>query len=158
MAATKQSWKAEPFGAASPIPYERIFAPDEFAHMRAGLVPQSMDEKWFIYFEAPFLYFHRSWGGVGVYRIELVERDDGVATTEVLCAEEVLRRSSPEYEARLLAFLIGRLLLGEKIDFPLPPSSRKGPAGLLQHLLAGTAHPEIRSSSNRRSWWPFKRN
>ena len=36
---------------------------EEFEHIKRGIVPEEMEEKWFIYFEDDKLYFHRSWSG-----------------------------------------------------------------------------------------------
>lgn len=155
MSATKQSWKTLPLGAALPVPFQRAFATDEFERLRAGLIPQSMDDKWFVYFEDPNLFLHRSWGGTGVYRVTLKSEGDAFIVAEALCAKEVLKSSFPEYEAALLDFLIGNLLLGETKDFPRPPFANKRPAGLLQHVIAGTGFRESAESSPRRSWWVF---
>ena len=79
MSATKDSWKREAFTAGLPIPYQKTFALDEFATIRRGLIPEVMEDKWFIYFEEPHLYFHHSWSGQPVYRVTLVENGDGVS-------------------------------------------------------------------------------
>jgi len=68
--------------------------------IRLGIVPRSMDEKWFIFFEQPFLFFHRSWTGRLIYRLEM---DADATSTRVKDARvvdgpEFYRRQSDEYE------------------------------------------------------------
>lgn len=41
-----------------------------FALVSQGLIPNSMDEKWFIYYEDPWLYIHRSLSGICVFKIK----------------------------------------------------------------------------------------
>ena len=61
MPASKTSWKREPFKQCVPIQYHAAFDADQLVHLKAGLIPQAMEDKWFIYFEE--LFFHRSWTG-----------------------------------------------------------------------------------------------
>jgi hypothetical protein len=70
MTADKDSWKREPFTGGLPIPFQATFSPTELSRLRKGLIPKSMDDKWFIYFESPYLYLHRSWTGKLIYRVE----------------------------------------------------------------------------------------
>ena len=158
MTATRDSWKSQSFGYGLPIPYNRRFSASEFAKLRAGLVPQTMDDKWFVYYAEPHLFFHRSWGGQGIYRVSLKTDGDAVVVKEALCAEHVLQNSRPGYEAALLDFLIGNLLLGEAKDFPMPPSRRFTASGLLQHVIAGTSRPEASLNGFvRQPWWAIWR-
>jgi len=39
------------------------YSKKEFEQIKRGIVPEEMEEKWFIYFEDDKLYFHRSWSG-----------------------------------------------------------------------------------------------
>jgi len=42
---------------------DRTFSPQEMEHIRRGLVPEQMEDKWFIYWQDDTLFFHRSWTG-----------------------------------------------------------------------------------------------
>ena len=158
MIATKDSWKRVAFENGVEIPYGATFSSDEFAKIRDGLVPRDMEDKWFVYFDE-HLYWHRSWTGEPVYRLTFGEAGDSVRVVEALCTEQVIKRSSPEYEAKLLHFLIRNLLLGKAEEFPMPPHSRKSIAGLIQHVISGTAFPETPATDQPRgSWWTFSRS
>src|SRR5262249_61512865 len=62
--ATRSDWKTQPMPAENErIALERDYSIEEFDRLRAGLVPQEMEDRWFIYFEDPWLFLHRSWTG-----------------------------------------------------------------------------------------------
>lgn len=67
--ASADFWKSEPFREGVPLPYQAVFSSEEFARLKTGLVPQSMEDKWFVYYEEPHLFIHRSWTGQPVYRL-----------------------------------------------------------------------------------------
>ncbi|HEX4304019.1 MAG TPA: hypothetical protein VHZ78_14575 [Rhizomicrobium sp.] len=138
--ATPDSWKREPFTAGSPIPYEARFTAAEYARLRDGLVPHAMEDKWFVYFEAPYLFLHRSWTGKPVYRIKLEETADGALVAEALCAPDVVAQQKPDYSAALLHFFISNLLLGKAVPFPVPADLDPGKRAILQHALSGTGY------------------
>ena len=79
MAAHADSWKREPFEDGVPVHYVRTFTPKEYARLREGLIPRAMEDKWFVYYDQPYLYFHRSWTGRPCFRLLLPEKDGGAA-------------------------------------------------------------------------------
>lgn len=102
MAATKESWKRIPFASGVPIPFQETFLREEFDRVRKGLVPEVMEDKWFIYFEEPYLFLHRSWTGEPVYRLTLVADGEGASVAEALCVGKQVEKTGPEYQAALL--------------------------------------------------------
>jgi hypothetical protein len=155
MAANIQSWKTEPFGNVEPIPYEARYTEAEFAKLRLGLIPEQMEDKWFIYFDDPFLAFHRSWTGQPVYRIKLETAGEEAVVIEAVCAEDVLAKSDRVYQAKLLDFIVSNLLLGQKKPFPVPAGVSQKVPGLYQHAMVGRGYPEMVVA--RRPWWKFWR-
>jgi len=123
MVASASDWMIEPFGAGVPLPYRARFTPDELARLREGLVPGESDEKWFVYYHAPYLHFHRSWTGQAVYWVELVVADDGAAVVQALLATEVPAGSADRlrFHAQLLEHTVVTLLLGRDHPFPELP-------------------------------------
>lgn len=150
--ATRDAWKTlpapEPFVS---VPLEGTFSDAQFAQITRGLVPREMEDKWFVYFEDPWLFLHRSWTGQLVYRLrfESVGGDMKVALAEVIDARDRYSRSSDEFEARMLDFLIRRLLLGEPAPFPIVDANAS-PPGAFQHHIAGTGGPEVRVAPDGR--------
>jgi len=121
-AASRTSWQSEPFTAGVSIAYKAIFSEEQFARLKTGLVPTQMEDKWFIYYEKPHLFFHRSWTGQPVYRLALRKTTDGAEIDEALWSN--VPADGPEldsgYQVLLLDFLLSTLLLGETKPFPLP--------------------------------------
>lgn len=105
------------------LPFDKPLSDAEFSRAARGLIPQQMEDKWFIYLhpETGWLHFHRSWTGICVYRVR-VERDGrGYRCTEAHANRypEEYRRTNDAYDARLIHFLIDALLLGYAVPFPL---------------------------------------
>jgi len=67
--ATSTSWQRIPFKDGVVLPYAAEFDSVEFSRVRDGLIPWAMEDKWFVYFEEPHLFLHRSWTGQPVYRL-----------------------------------------------------------------------------------------
>jgi hypothetical protein len=144
MHATADDWTREPFGEVVSLAYRAEFSPADYRQLQRGLVPGAMEDKWFVYFEAPHLYFHRSWTGLPVYRLVLETTDEGATVTDAHWSKPLADapNADPAYEARLLHFLISNLLLGRAMPFPMPASAQGAPAGAFQHHIAGTGYPE----------------
>jgi len=143
MRATAESWKREPFTEGVALAYRAEFSAAQFERLRQGLIPREMEDKWFVYYDEPFLYWHRSWTGKPVYRVELVF--DG-NTAGVIDAQisKALGANATElaHQAQMLEFLIGNLMLGQSRPFPRPPGLKEPAPGVFQHHIAGTAYPE----------------
>lgn len=144
MRATADSWKREPFTAGLAIPYQDSFTETEHAKLQEGLVPRQMEDKWFVYFDEPYLFLHRSWTGKPVYRVRLSSDFGGVTITEALCVSDVLDATGAAYQVKLLDFLISNLLLGKAKPFPVPSGLTEPAKGLLQHAISGTGYPSER--------------
>jgi len=158
--ATAESWKCIPFTEGISLTYAATFNQVEFAQICRGLVPLGMEDKWFIYHQAPFLYLHRSWTGKPYYRLCLDETSEGGRVTEALWAREFADGKDADlvYQVRLLDFLVSNLLLGLGKPFPLPEGHVDEMPGVYQHHLCGTGYPEVTVPTGiRRSkpWWKF---
>jgi hypothetical protein len=151
MPASRSSWKCEPFTEGAPLPYRASFDSDQFALLKEGLVPDRMEDKWFIYYEEPHLFLHRSWTGKPIYRVTLRTGPTGAEVTEVLLSKDTPERArfDLDYQVRLLDFLVSNLLLRQAKPFPVPPG-QTGLPGALQHHISGTGYPESGAESKKR--------
>lgn len=61
--------------AHATIPMNREFSAEEMRSIKLGFRPDSMDDRWFIYYEEDRLYLHRSWTGHCIFIVHL--RSDG---------------------------------------------------------------------------------
>jgi hypothetical protein len=111
MAATRDDWKTTPLPAArASITLDRTYSADEFARIKQGNVPQEMEEKWFAFYEEPWLYLHRSWTGYGIYQVRFEPADGGGRVAGVLVSRdpEQYRSTDGISDALLLAVLLDR--------------------------------------------------
>lgn len=96
MIARRSDWKTLPLPKKrATLHVDRAFSLDEFELVKAGIVPEDMDDKWFAYFEAPWLYAHRSWTGVCVFHVRFGPDRSGVRVVETL-----VNRKSSQYGGR----------------------------------------------------------
>ncbi len=123
MVATRQSWKTLPMpDQKGDLAFSGRYLLQEFGTMCQGLIPEQMEDKWFIFYEEPWLYFHRSWTGICVYQLELRKEGDRVVVTESWVNQhpEQYKQTSLSYDQKLLHFLIETMLLKRPSQLPLP--------------------------------------
>lgn len=101
---------------------EGSYTRDEYVTISQGLIPQSAQDKWFIYLEGEWLSFHRSASGSCIFKLKLTWGDEGVAATTLLVNQDPtqFKSDNDEYNLALVAYLIETLLLGRFAPFPQP--------------------------------------
>ncbi|WP_256985639.1 hypothetical protein [Bordetella genomosp. 1] len=85
------------------------------ARMRLGEIPADMDDRWFIYFDAGWLRFHRSWTGVWIYALQM--QDDGQGGWNVV--DSWVNRDPTQY--RMEDIPADRESLARMIDYRFTP-------------------------------------
>ena len=81
--ATSSSWQHLPLpDERETLGFEAFFTDAEAEHLMLGLIPQAMEDKWFVYFEDGWLRFHRSWTGYCIYALRLDGSPLGVRVLE----------------------------------------------------------------------------
>lgn len=121
-----------------------------------GLLPRDMDDKWFIYFEEEWLYFHRSWTGACIYALRLTKSLDGFQVAESWVSRELTqyKETRTDYDRELLRFMIQALLLKQPAEFPRPPEAALYPKGAYQHSVVGKGYPERNATETpKQSFW-----
>ncbi len=120
-AAVRSEWKTEPLPERHvTFALDRTYTAQEMERIRAGLVPQEMEEKWFIFWEDETLYFHRSWTGFCVYVVRFAARDRSWAMVEADASRDPDQYlvTDDAYDAKMIAFLVDELLLGVPGEYP----------------------------------------
>ena len=85
MTATRSRWKTTPLPEArQALPFERSYSREEFERLAQGHVPQEMEDKWFVFYEQPWLYLHRSWTGLCIYQVRFEQEHDSARVVEAL--------------------------------------------------------------------------
>ena len=152
--ATRESWTNQPLPEKrSALALRRDFTGEEYEALRRGLIPQAMEDKWFIFMEGDTLFFHRSWTGFCIYQVSLRREGAGYVVAEALVNRDASQYSggSEGYDLKLLSFLIDNFLLGKVSMFPLPAGVPAGvAAGLHHHQVAGVG-PRARQTRGRAS-------
>lgn len=121
MRATPGSWKSEPLPAnRARLKLEHAFSAAEWDALQQGVIPEEMEDKWFIYEERGWLYFHRSWTGFCVFQVQLKKSPTGgeIAEAWVNRNKEQYTCVDDAYDAQLLSWLIDVLLLKRPALFP----------------------------------------
>jgi len=102
----------------SRVTIDRPFTAAEVERLSYGYIPSSMDDHWFGFAEGDWVYFHRSWSGICKYMFSLVRAEDGSAHIgEAWANAQEKVTVIPDYDARMLRFLIERVL-GNSWPFP----------------------------------------
>ena len=113
----KSDWKIKKFPRRfAELDYRRKFPSEDMAQICQELLPQQMEDKWFIYFEDGMLNFHRRWTGIHICKIFFEQAGD---SWQVACA--LVNRNDKQYTGRdaeretaLVDYLIDVLLLKRK--------------------------------------------
>lgn len=119
--------KREPMPARTrTLPLTLDYTADQFAQIQLGLIPDAMEDKWFLYFEADTLHMHRSWTGYENYRVRFERLPDGGARAfEVLVNDQRGQYTGldDEDETARVEFLINVLLAHNGWVPELPPTT-----------------------------------
>jgi hypothetical protein len=146
MNATSASWKhLDPPAERENLGFEGTFTDAEAEQVMRGVIPQQMEDKWFIYFDDSWLRFHRSWTGAFIYALRMDGSPAGTRVVESWVNRDPQQYAGrdTEYDRKLVRFLIDALLLRKlNVTFPMPQNASAAPNGVVQHSVVGRAPPE----------------
>jgi hypothetical protein len=143
--ASRTSWKTlPPPQQREALGFTVTFNDAQTEMLVLGLVPQNMEDKWFVFFDHQWLLFHRSWTGACIYGVHLERSAGGARVVDSWVSRDPTqyKGTDVEYDRKLLRFLIDALLLRQPAVFPLPAGVESAPAGVYQHTVVGRAYPE----------------
>lgn len=112
--ATSKDWKiSEMPEEIDTFNLDKEVSMDEYKKLLLGLIPNAMEDKWFIYVENSEIYFHRSWTGNCIFSttIEKFERKILLTITEVNRNQAQYKGTDLNADKTLLNHIIDRLLL-----------------------------------------------
>ena len=118
------AWKTKPMpGVSAPLAVERVYSAAEVERLREGLVPEEMEDRWFIVWRDDGLDLHRSWTGYQIFRVELEPALFGHRIARAWVSRDPEQHGSIDDtgDARLLRWLLDALVLGYACPFPAPP-------------------------------------
>jgi hypothetical protein len=87
--ATRGDWTTTPMPAERGVlPVQWLapltFADHQFERIAFGLVPAAMEQKWFVFYEEPWLSMHRSWTGICVFQARFEKQGETHRVVEAL--------------------------------------------------------------------------
>ena len=144
-AAQRENWqtRALPEECAK-LNFQASYNRQEYERICLGIIPQDMDNKWFVFVERDVAFFHRSWTGICIYKLSFELRQDRYVVTEALVNRktEQYQETDNRYDTALLQFLIERFLIEKDCPFPVKKTHMINfPSGVIQHSIAGTGCP-----------------
>jgi ADP-ribosyl-[dinitrogen reductase] hydrolase len=112
--ATRHMWDNYPIDTPKKLEIDLSFNEDEFYIIQRGLIPEEMEDKWFIFYEDGWLYFHRSWTGFGIYKAQIIKEgyDYYIKEFWVERNQEKFGEIYDENDVNNITFLIFNGLLG----------------------------------------------
>jgi hypothetical protein len=137
--ATADSWQTKPMPAANKeLLIDGAFTREEYVRLSQGFIPQSQDDRWFIYLEDDWLYFHRSWTGTCIFQLQIVPANGHYQAVKAIANRdpEQYRNEDDAYDVQLMSYLIDHLLLDRFAPFPqLQSISEEDQARHKQHVM-----------------------
>ncbi|MBK8903285.1 MAG: hypothetical protein IPM53_19030 [Anaerolineaceae bacterium] len=137
--ATASSWPNKPMPELrKELLLDGRYTREEFVTIGQGLVPQSPADKWFIYLDGQWLYFHRSASGSCIFQLQITPADEGYTADRLLVNQDPsqYRSLSDEYDVALVSYLVDAILLGRFAPFPQPEQfSQDDHAKHQQHVM-----------------------
>lgn len=144
--ASRSSWNnLPPPVEREDLDFHALFTDSEFDQLALGLVPEQMEDKWFIFFEDGWLRFHRSWTGAFIYALRLDGSPAGVRVVDSWVNRNPKEYSGTdtEHDRKLVRFIVDALLLKKSgISFPMPANVGDARPGVVQHGYVGRGFPE----------------
>ena len=103
----------------------------EYELLERGFIPLQQEDKWYIYVEDAWIYFHRSWTGHARYKTKIEKSATGYLLTETCINEDTPPSSITftnfsmtnfpndiDFAKTLVTYLVDRILLRKDILFP----------------------------------------
>jgi len=111
--ATRESWKNQPISEPKQISISLELAKKQFSKIKKGLIPEAMEDKWFIFYEDQWLYFHRSWTGFGIFKAKIIRQGEGYIINEFWAERnrDIYQNNDDNEDRETFVFLIARGLL-----------------------------------------------
>ncbi|MEH2305704.1 hypothetical protein [Nostoc sp.] len=97
--AKRDDWKTEQMPSASTnLTVEKVYSQEEFNRITAGVIPEQMEDKWFIFYEAPWLFLHRSWTGFCIFKVRFEVVGESVKIAEVYVNRDPAQQLNTDHE------------------------------------------------------------
>ena len=111
----------------APLGFEEPATTEEIECIKRGVVPQEMEDKWFVFYEDAWLYLHRSWTGACIYGVRFQPAGAGASAVESWVSRDTkhYKETRIDYDRAMLKFLIDAFLLGSTLLFQSPTTCQR---------------------------------
>ena len=89
------------------------FSEQQVEKFKEGFLSMGMEDKWVIFYEEDWLYFHRSWTGFGIFKAQIIQEGEGYTINEFWAErdQEKYQNEEDSKDIELLFILIAEFLL-----------------------------------------------
>ena len=111
--ANASSWNTQPLSEQNSTFESNIsYTTEQMKHLRKGLIPEQMEDKWFFYWSHNRLYAHRSWTGYCIFVAHFQPQSNGSVLNKIqVCRDEnQYTGSNDKSDQRLLQHLIHSII------------------------------------------------
>lgn len=115
------------------IDWERRFTAVEMDRISVGFRPRDMDDKWLVFQEGNWIYCHRSWTGLCVYK--LLVKDGRITKVFRNADQQETGSTARDEDSMLLDFIFNQLLLGKSV--------RRDAHSLEEHVILGNGSHDL---------------
>ena len=82
--ATKDNWKTIPMTNPKKMEVSISLNYEQLIKLKLGRIPNTMEDKWFIYYYDKHIHFHRSWTGFEIFRAKINTTENGCQINQFL--------------------------------------------------------------------------
>jgi O-acetyl-ADP-ribose deacetylase (regulator of RNase III) len=109
-------WKTKPMPEPrATIRVRRVFSHEDMARLREGLLPEEMEDKWFVVWEGGELHLYRSWTGNHVYTVRFEPAPWGERIAEVVINADPAQVKSGDAAGQTLLWVLDVVVLGRSL-------------------------------------------
>lgn len=116
--ATKNSWEVIPMDKPKLVYVDLKLTQEHFEKLQVGFMPRNMDDRWFVYFENDWIYFHRSWTGYEIFKAQIYQDNNGYFVKDfwVESNTEKFNLSDEKDMINTFCFILYRIVL--RVELP----------------------------------------
>ena len=147
MVKNKKAQKSD-WDKCGPMPKEHVvlsfqyeYSSEDYEKIQYGVIPEQMEDKWFLYFEDNKLHCYRSWTGNCLYIVEfkVSEESSQIVKLTVNRDREQYTERDDNWDCHFVVYLINLLLLKKPTPFPQKEDVDPDTSAVQQWSLVGRA-------------------
>ncbi len=110
----RHHWDIKPMPSSKTrLEFKQEFSSQEFRRIKAGYLPKTMEEHWFIFCENQWIFFHEAWSGVCFFQMRLQKINNRYAVVETWVNHHSKQSIKDDIsDVELLTDLLNTWLLG----------------------------------------------